>query len=251
MVTPYVVRFVSLRSGSGKTLVAKRVLEYFKYKGYMVGVIKHCSHAIELEEKDSKEYLNVGASLVVVSSPGLAIVYRQDHQDSLESTLLHILTPIVIVEGYKEEKIGEVVLVIRDQLELEEMYKRVNNVIAVIASTELVGVQSELQFFKFGEESKLAQFIEERAFEFLSRQLPLNNCGACGYSDCHKLLSAYLRGQSAWCPIVSDVKVLINGLSIPLNPFVKNFIRSTITGMIQSLRGVPKNYRDITIVIRD
>ncbi|MEM2025284.1 MAG: molybdopterin-guanine dinucleotide biosynthesis protein MobB [Desulfurococcaceae archaeon] len=246
---PYVVRFVSTGSGAGKTRVARRVLELLKLRGYLVGVVKHCSHDIVLEKKDSGEYLEGGADVVVVSSPNLAIIYKADHLDALKSSVQFLKTPIVIVEGYKGEILGDAVLIVRNQVELEELYSHVSSAIAVISHVDLSRIPSELKFFKFGNESELAQLIEKRALDFFFEQLPRTNCQMCSRFSCYELLLAFLRGEADWCPAVSGVKLIVNGMEVPLNTFVKNLIRSTVKGMLQSLRGVPSDQREIMLII--
>uniref|UniRef100_A0A7C5Z651 Uncharacterized protein n=1 Tax=Ignisphaera aggregans TaxID=334771 RepID=A0A7C5Z651_9CREN len=48
---PYIVRFVSLEAGKGKTYIASSVLAKLKLKGYITAAIKHAAHDIDIKGK--------------------------------------------------------------------------------------------------------------------------------------------------------------------------------------------------------
>lgn len=234
----YIVRFVSKASGAGKTRVASRVVSLLRMKGYVVGVVKHCTE-ITLEEKDSKKYIESGAVVVVASSPGLLVVYSTSHPDTLESTLYHVQAPIVVVEGYKHSSIGDVVVVSEKPEEAVELAKSLSNVIAIVtrkSNTQLP--QTNTPVFDFEEVELLANLVESRALEYLTSEAPGLNCQMCGYASCKELARAYMKGASQWCPVKSGIRVLVDGYEVQLNPFVKNMIRSTVLGLISPLKGV-------------
>ncbi|MEM4789239.1 MAG: molybdopterin-guanine dinucleotide biosynthesis protein MobB, partial [Ignisphaera sp.] len=77
MIKPYTIRFVSPRADMGKTFIASNVVSLLKNKGYVVGVIKHCPHGIDLEDKDSHVYILKGADVVIASSSNLGVIYRR------------------------------------------------------------------------------------------------------------------------------------------------------------------------------
>ncbi|MCC6053353.1 MAG: molybdopterin-guanine dinucleotide biosynthesis protein B, partial [Desulfurococcaceae archaeon] len=101
MPTPYIIRFISARSGAGKTTIASLLVKELRARGYRVGVVKHAVSSLSLEETDSKKYLNSGAETVVVSSSDLAVIYVRGHRDILEDAVTYIKTPIVVVEGFR------------------------------------------------------------------------------------------------------------------------------------------------------
>lgn len=247
----YVIRFISLRSGVGKTTVASKVVSVLKNRGLVVGVVKHCSGGVVLEEKDTRKYVESGASIAVASAPGMLIAYYSGHGDELEEALGYVRTPLVVVEGYKNSGIGDAVLVVESVRELEKAELSLQNLTALYAR-ELDGSPlSEIPVFKPGEEEKLAMYIEERAVNQLTGRTGRLNCRACGFNSCRDLVEAYLRGSARWCPVHSDVRVSVNGVSIELNPFVKGVVRSVIMGLLEPLRGVPKDRKHIIVEIKN
>lgn len=247
----YVARFVALESGVGKTRVAGEVVKELKTRGYRLGVIKHCSSGVSLEVKDTSKYIANGADVVVATSPGLAVVYLPGFSELLEAALSLVNAPIVIVEGYRGSSLGEAVLVARGEEDLRELLKIVSNPVAAVTHTTVANPPENMVLFRVGEERELAKYLEDRALEFFHQQTPRRDCGYCGYASCRELVLAYLKGYSNWCPVVSGVEVFVNGFSVPLNPFVKNIVKSTIDGMLRALKGVPRDYKKVTIQVSD
>ncbi|MEM4914277.1 MAG: molybdopterin-guanine dinucleotide biosynthesis protein MobB [Desulfurococcaceae archaeon] len=247
----YVARFVSLRSGAGKTTVASEVVRHLRSRGIVVGVVKHCSSGVVLEEKDSKVYLENGAVAVVASSPGLAVLYISDFIDLVENALALLKTPVVVVEGYKESSVGDAVLVVESNEEARELMKSVKNPVAIVSTGKNVSPVGNLPVFKPSDVVSLSNFIESRAVEQLVERTGKLDCQACGYPSCRSLVVAYLKGKAQWCPVASDVLVRVNGAQVPLNPFVKNIIRSTVLGMLKALKGVPSRAGKVVIEITD
>ncbi|MEM0031522.1 MAG: molybdopterin-guanine dinucleotide biosynthesis protein B [Desulfurococcaceae archaeon] len=248
MPLPYIVKFVSSESKKGKTTVASKVVSILTSKGYRVSVIKHCSKGLEVEEKDTKKYIESGADIVIASAPGMATVYIRDHVDSLENALAYARTPIIIVEGFKTSKTGETILVVEEQAEIEELARKTSNIIAIVARSR-IETRVETPVFLIGDELKLAEFLETRMLEFTIKQSGQLNCQICGYPTCRDFAVAYLKGKTNWCPVVSSVEVKVNGVSIVLNPFVKNIVKHTVIGMLRSLKGVPEQIKEISINI--
>lgn len=249
MPSKYVIKFVSLVSNTGKTTIASRVVRNLKEKGYRIGVIKHCSKGITLEEKDSKRYLEAGADIVVASSPHLAVVYMSNFRDTMESALMIINTPVVVVEGYKGFSEGDSVVIARNADELRELIKQEKNIIAAVSLHDTRKEIDKIPLFKPGEEFKLTELIEKRMLEHYIQQTPRSNCTICGFQSCEELVKAYLRDWITWCPKVSKMRVVIDNMEVPLNSFVKNVIKSTIRGLLSALKGVPPNYKKILIEI--
>lgn len=248
MPLPYIVKFVSSGSKKGKTTVASKVVSILTSKGYKVSVIKHCSKGLEVEEKDTKKYIESCADIVIASAPGIATVYIRGHVDSLENALSYARTPIVIVEGFKAGKIGETILIVDNQAEIEELARKTSNIVAIVTRSR-IETHVETPVFLIGDELKLAEFLEARILEFTIKQSGQLNCQMCGYPTCRDFAIAYLKGKTNWCPVISSVEIKVNGVPIVLNPFVKNIIKHTVIGMLRSLKGVPEQIKEISINI--
>jgi len=250
---PYIVRFVSLEAGKGKTYIASSVLAKLKLKGYIIAAIKHAAHDIDIKGKDSDKYIEAGADITIASSHKLGVIYYSKWIDSLDYILGFINTPIVIVEGFKGYENSDVVAIIDSIDEFKDLSKYVKgNLIAIICSNEsLIKASNEtnVKIFNKDEIDEIASFIELRALKFLENQLPQSNCGLCGFETCSAFAKAYAIGKASLCPVISDIRLVIDSKDIPLNPFVKNILRSTINGFINSLKGVPQQRKRISIEV--
>lgn len=119
-------------------------------------------------------------------------------------------------------------------------------VVATYLSSSLSsGGLSELGIKLVGNARELSELVIERAIKYLSNQLPKLNCGLCGFSSCEDLAKAYLVGLNVWCPRLLNVELVVNGSEVPLVPFVKDLIARSLLGMVTSLKGVPKEFREV------
>ncbi|HIP57543.1 MAG TPA: hypothetical protein EYH02_05730 [Ignisphaera aggregans] len=97
---------------------------------------------------------------------------------------------------------------------------------------------------------ELPQLVVNRALEYIISQLPKTDCGYCGYSTCRGFVEAFLRGRtSSWCPRSSEIRLRIDGVEIPMNPFVRNVLRNIVLGFLNSLKNVPEKRQRIDIEI--
>jgi len=248
--TPYIVRFISTRSGVGKTTTASFLVRELKTRGYLVSAVKHAVSELSLEEKDSKKYLESGADVVVVSSSNLVVVYVRGHRDILEDAIIYARTPVIVVEGFRESRVGDVVLVASSSGEIEYfLTSGVKPLAVVFTGTEKPPV-SGVRVIGSRDLAELVNLVESRVVEHFLEQTPRLNCGKCNYSTCRELVEAYVRGKASWCPVTSKgVKLQVDNVEIPLNPFVKSILKSTIQGLVSVLRGVPVTWSKITVTI--
>jgi len=251
---PYVVRIVSPTSGQGKTRLASELISRLKIRGALVAAVKHALHGVGVEDKDSHVMIRSGADVVAASSPRLGIVYySKGWADDLEHIASILGAPIVVAEGFKESGVGDAVVVSKTPAESLELAEKVKPVAIVVWSTEPQPPQSfnpPAPVFSFrGEDlDRLADLVYSKAVEFLDAQTGRADCGYCGYPTCRAFTEAYIRGEARlWCPVASDVKLSVDGKPIPLNPFVKNALRSTINGFLDSLKGVPQHRKRVVI----
>ncbi|MEM4441326.1 MAG: molybdopterin-guanine dinucleotide biosynthesis protein MobB [Ignisphaera sp.] len=247
---PYIVRFISLHSGVGKTFIASQVVARLKNKGYSVGVIKHCIHDLEIEDKDTHKYLYSGADTVVASSASLGIIYQRIWVDSLTDNIRYIGTPITIVEGFKNIDIGDVVVVVENEEDIHEVLN-MKNMIAYIVK-EFKDSKKEYRgtpILTFNDIDELTNIIESRAIDHIYQQLPKTDCGACGYDNCWLFAKAYIKGKTQWCPRDSEVSLIVDGVKISLNPYVKKVLKSIVLAFIDTLKDVPKDKKKISIEI--
>ncbi|ADM27894.1 Fe-S cluster domain protein [Ignisphaera aggregans DSM 17230] len=244
---PYVVRFISYESGRGKTKALVYIAQRLISKGYKVSVIKHAFHGIDIEDKDSHIFILNSVEEVVVSSRDIGVLYINRWVDSLEKALTITTNPIVLVEGFRESEIGDVIAIAMDCKELENLVKY-KPLLAILWNKDKC--YSDIRLYDFNELDEVAEVIENRAVECILNQLPKTNCGFCGYSTCREFSYAYLRVYIRMCPTISDIRLMVNDIDIPMNPFVKNMLFSLVQGFLNSLKNVPRDRRRISIEIK-
>ncbi|MEM1541610.1 MAG: molybdopterin-guanine dinucleotide biosynthesis protein B [Ignisphaera sp.] len=247
---PYIVRFVSLYSGVGKTFIASQVVAKLKNRGYRVGVIKHCTHGIEIEDKDTHKYLHSGADTVVASSASLGIIYQRIWIDSLIDNIKYIKTPIIMVEGFKNVDIGDSIVIVEKKEDIYEVLDIKNIISYVVREYKNHNKKySGTPLFTFDDIDELTNIIENRAIDYIYQQLPKTDCGTCGYDNCWIFAKSYAKGETQWCPRDSEVSLVIDGMKIPLNPYVKKVLKSIVLAFIDTLKDVPKDKKKISIEI--
>lgn len=92
----------------------------------------------------------------------------------------------------------------------------------------------------------IRKVLIEDIMMFLMRE----DCGECGFSNCRDLAEAIARGESTPLKCVKrreNVRLVVDGDLIRLNPFTSKVFIQVLTGLLSILKGVPKNFRKVTI----
>ncbi|MDW8011258.1 MAG: molybdopterin-guanine dinucleotide biosynthesis protein MobB, partial [Sulfolobales archaeon] len=217
------------------------------------GVIKHSASRITLEEKDSSRYLSAGAMEVVVSSRELTVLYSKTLIDDLSDLLKYVSKPLIVVEGFRDVEVGDSVIVTDSLEEAVQLLKKSTVAIVINSRNRAIeknGVGNAAVLYS-DQVRELTDLIVRRAVDHVTSQLPGLNCGMCGVDRCESLATKILKGERERCPVVLGVKLVVNEREVTLNPFVKNLIKSTITGLLSSLKGVPENVRRVVIEVSE
>ena len=96
----------------------------------------------------------------------------------------------------------------------------------------------------------LVDFLEKTVPERMPNY-PANCCSACG-SDCRGLTKRIIEGTGSREDCIlrgGDVQVLIDGVELPLVPFVKRLVKNVSTSVVKELDGY-KEHGEIMIKIR-
>ncbi len=124
------------RSGQGKTTLIEALLPWFHARGWVVNVVKHSHHSIELEPpgKDSARYRAAGAGEVLIASPYRYAIVRELH-DAPEPPLADLvarLTPsdLTLVEGFTREALPRLE-VVRPDAGRDPLYKTDAAILAI------------------------------------------------------------------------------------------------------------------------
>ncbi|MBB5021249.1 molybdopterin-guanine dinucleotide biosynthesis protein B [Desulfurispira natronophila] len=92
-------------SGSGKTTIIEKVIQYLVAEAVKVGVIKHDAHRFDIDKpgKDSWRFREAGSQTTIISSDTMIALQRRiNHPASLDNLLAYFHEEeLVIVEGHK------------------------------------------------------------------------------------------------------------------------------------------------------
>lgn len=97
-------------SNSGKTSAIVLALRRLREAGISATVIKHTHHDVDTPQKDSWRFINEGSAeaAVVVKGSGESVsIFMRDL--SLERVIQLAPTDLIIVEGFKDLELGEMV----------------------------------------------------------------------------------------------------------------------------------------------
>ncbi len=193
------------RSGVGKTTLIEELISEFLKKGHRVAAIKHGSHDFEIdhEGKDTWRYAKAGACDVIISSAHkMALIKHFDEEISLNRLCDLYLddVDIIIVEGYKKEKIPKIE-VFRKARQEQLLCGKKDHLVAVASDTQH---DIDLPVFDVNDAGLICEFIIEKVVQKKRRP--------------------------------SRVALRINDRKIPLNHFVKEMFKQVFMGMISTLR---------------
>lgn len=195
------------KSDSGKTTLIEKLIPELNSRGYSVGTVKHDAHSFEIDKegKDTWRHAAAGARVVVISSPEkLAVIKNVERERNLDalSQYLDGEVDIVLTEGYKRGD-KEKIEVFRSAVH-KELMSTVDDKLVAVASD--VDVDTVVPRYHIDDVNGIADFIEKRYLK---------------------------RPQRNHCTLYVDNR------PISLKPFVQDFIRGTIKGMLVALDNIP------------
>jgi molybdopterin-guanine dinucleotide biosynthesis protein B len=193
------------KSDSGKTTFLEKLLPELTRRGYRIATVKHDVHGFEVdrEGKDSWRHKQAGAHTVVISSPKKVALIRDVEKDlTLEEIRDKLIQDVdlILSEGYKKD-VQPKIEIFRKEKHKELLCTKEDNLVGIVSDKKFrVGVSC----FFLDDVRGVADFIEKK----------------------------YLQPERE-----GDVSLKVDGKKIPMTPFVKNFVTSTIKGMLSSLKG--------------
>jgi molybdopterin-guanine dinucleotide biosynthesis protein B len=206
-------------SGSGKTRLIERLVAELMRRGRRTAVLKHCPHGFDLDVKgkDSARFLEAGADGVGLASPDrAAFIHRRGGEADL--ALLageqFLRADVVFIEGGKGSRGYPKILVLAEG---EPLGKDLG--LEEVAAVVSAGKQDwNRRVFAPEEVSAMADFIE--------------------------------RHETGTGPSAS-VTAEVDGLAVPLNPFVQKVFEQVVLGLVTALKDVgPEPKRVVLTVTR-
>lgn len=145
-------------SGSGKTELICRLLDWFGAKGLRVAVLKHTHHKLSPgdEGKDTWRYRQSGAAAVALAGPGLLQISCTFSDEPPLPEALAVLAAradLILVEGYKFGPLPKI-LVLNPAIQ-----ERLADLEHVIALVDPAAAAAEIPVFQPGEVAAIGAFI--------------------------------------------------------------------------------------------
>ena len=224
------------KKNTGKTSLTVKVIEELTKRGYNVASVKHSHHSIEMDKEntDTWKHKQAGANLVV--GVGSTTFFNSRNEHDL-NRILYLLKhfddfDFVIIEGYKSYNYPKIITSpeVRDEYTIKEV-----------------------DSFTIDEDgiSELVDLIEERGHDIVDTLFAKN----CGFNN-GEAIAKEIRDGNLTDDDTDDVSsyMSIDGKVVGLNRFVSDFLKQSVTGVINTLNlkeyGV-ENIGKIEIVIPD
>jgi molybdopterin-guanine dinucleotide biosynthesis protein B len=224
---------------SGKTRLLVSLAKELTERGYTVSSLKHVSERIDIADTDTSLHKQFTRQTAAVSPYESAVFFPESK--NVEQMLSLLESDFILIEGFKKEKTYPKIICLKPEDDLKTLVDGLQ--ICVYGTGLSQDLCADVPIFNESDISKIADLVEQKAFK-----LPNLNCGGCGYDSCYELALEIIKGNKIFDDCVSlnaDLKIQINGQTIPLNPFVSNLLTNTITAMLSSL----KDYRSGSIDI--
>jgi len=208
---------VSGTKNTGKTTLVTKIVEELVKRGFNVGTVKHTHHGFDTEKKDTWKHAEAGAEIVAGSGNETFFTLQESMDlDNILSVLKFIKNPdYVILEGFKHSKYAKICT-----SDLEDDFR-----IAKVNVFEMDKTDLKL----------LVDLIEDRSYGILQNM----DYKKLGFKNITDLAKAIINGDLNYEEEIkepADILLRIDDSVIPMNLFVQDFIKSTIQGMIKSLK---------------
>lgn len=223
---------------SGKTTLGVRLAAELAKDGLAVGVIKHTHEGIDAPATDSAQYGRVADFVSLMADDGAAVFLKGEQK--IDDVLRFFNGDVLIVEGFKDNKTFPKIVCLREESEKEDLCKGLE-----IATVSFKKEIADYDIMDDGGLRKLADLVMEKGF-----MLPPLDCGHCAYESCEELAKAIVAGKATDRECVSlnpPLTIKMGDKEIALNPFTASFCKTTILGMLSTLKGFQKG--KITIEI--
>jgi len=190
-------------NGVGKTTIIEKLVVNLKQRGYKVGVLKHAAKGFSLDKegKDSWRYTQIGTDTVILASE----------------------EKIVLIKNLKDSII-------------EEAYRLLNDVDIVLIeglkTSKFPKIEVHRKGYKLFCAKGVIALVTDEPLEFNIPQFNLEDI---------KAITDFIEEIFLKKSKKEDIRLLVNGVSIPLNPFLRKFFSQVIKAMVIPLKGVEES----------
>ena len=197
------------KSDSGKTTFIEKLVPVLVRRGYRIATVKHDVHGFEVdrEGKDSWRHKQAGAHTTIISSPQKVAIIRDVEKDLTLAELREkfiLDVDLILSEGYKKD-VQPKIEIFRTEKHKELLCTKEDHLTAIVADKEFdVGVSC----FFLDDIKGVADFIEKK----------------------------FLKSKGE-----EEITLKVDGRTVPLKPFIRDFLLGSIKGMVSSLKGCEKS----------
>ena len=226
-------------SGSGKTTLIKSLIPALKTKSLRIASIKDIHYKgfhIDEPGKDTAVHREAGADPVVARGHA-ETDFLYDQKMSLMEIVPLVSADWLIVEGFRDFPLPRIVCGNTEEDVEAFLDERTFAVSGPVSAT--MNKIRDLPLFdadKSDHIETLARLIEEKVFPLLPYR---NDCSECGMR-CEELAAAIIQGRKKYedCSYSSsEITLMVGGVQLPMNPFVRNILKKTVQAIVSELKG--------------
>ena len=237
-------------SNSGKTALCEVIIRGLRQRGYTVGSVKEIhspDFALDPDPaEDTGRHRQSGSQLITARAfHETDILYQV--KLPIDEILRHYHHDFVILEGVTDCNCPRILTAHHEDEVKERMDGRVVAISGVLANTDCKEVLGLPVFHALQSPDKLVDFVEEHAFEPLPSFEP-DCCSLCG-SSCRELAGRIAKGEATRKDCIldtSNAELLIDGVSLPMVPFVQAILKNAVLGVVKELDGY-KEHSEIEV----
>jgi len=223
---------------SGKTRVVEALVAELAGRGHRVGTVKHTAESVLLDTpgKDTWRHREAGSVATAILHGKGSAHFIDGFMTVAEAASKLGDLDFVVTEGFKTLETVAKIIVPREAGEVEGLSNGLEIAIAVLDGREIEDA-SGAPSVGLDEIEVLADIVEERAFPILSGL----DCKGCGFSSCLEFGRAILGGEAEIEGCVGyapGFRLRVDGVEVPLGPFVQDVTRSVVLGLVSSFKGV-------------
>ena len=220
---------------TGKTTLVIRIVRELAERGFAVGTVKHSHHRFDMSDRDTGKHKKAGAEIVAGIGEETFFTIKENMKLDDVLGMMNFIKNLdfIILEGFKTSKYAKI-----STSDFKDDFTIANVNVFEMDDCTL---------------KTLVDLLDERSYGMIKYL----NCKKCGFDSCDDFVDGKIKGNTnaISCKSESDEVLLkIDNHMIPLNPFVRNFVKETIQGMVKSLKtdefGV-NDFEKIELLIRD
>lgn len=203
---------------TGKTTLTTRIIKELKSRGFSVGTVKHSHHSMVMDKEGTDTFKHKSAGAKTVVGIGSTTFFNVDSQLSLDRILFLVKMidepDFLVIEGFKDYP-----------------YPKISTSVDLVDDYTIKTVDAKS--LNDGDVKVLVDLAEKYAYDIIDTLF----VDDCGYKDANSIAKAFIRDDLDYDPSSqADVSLAIDGINIGLNPFVNDFVKKTVLGMLESLK---------------